>query len=212
VPILIAVLLALLAAPLATAADEPIAAPVDELGSILLAFGDHLRSHPLAGAEDLYKLLHQSVFGPGHAIPSREAAQAYLERELAGLAAPLADEPRCEALGGEPPLVRVNLRPFAAAGGDSEALLDELVAEANQPRGNAELMARVLDLAVRYLGCAGRGELAPELERLGAELAPKGYPAIHHSELYREAYRPAYRVVGAERAAARGWCREDAER
>jgi hypothetical protein len=212
VPILIAVLLALLAAPLAAAADEPIAEPADPLAGIMLAFGDHLRSHPVAGAEDLYKLLHQSVFGPGHAIPSREAARAYLERELAGLAAPLAEEPRCEALGGDPPLVRVNLRPFAAAGGDPEALLDELVAEANRPRGSAELMARVLDLAVRHLGGAGRGELAPELERLAAELAPKGYPAIHHSELYRETYRPAYRVIGAERAAARGWCGEEGDR
>ncbi|MCU0233750.1 MAG: hypothetical protein MUE90_06950, partial [Thermoanaerobaculales bacterium] len=126
-PILIAVLLALLAAPLAAAADEPIAEPADPLAGIMLAFGDHLRSHPLAGAEDLYKLLHQSVFGPGHAIPNREAARTYLERELAGLAASLAEEPACEALGGDPPLVRVNLRPFAAAGGDPEALLDELV-------------------------------------------------------------------------------------
>jgi hypothetical protein len=25
----------------------------------------------------------------------------------------------------------------------------------------------------------------------------KGFPAVHHSAVYEEAYRPAYRVVGA---------------
>jgi len=207
-----AMILILLVGSTAAAGENPAAAPSDELGGIMVAFGEHLAGHPLAGAEDLYKLLHQAVFGPGHAIPNREAARAFLGQELAGLEAPDESEPRCEPLGGDPPLVRVNLRPFAAAGGDPEALLDELVAEVNRPRGSAELMARVLDLAVRYLRCAGRGELSPELERLGVELAARGYPAIHHSELYREVYRPAYRVIGAAGADAHGWCREDAKR
>ena len=63
-----------------------------------------------------------------------------------------------------------------------------------------------------WLRCAGREDLSQELETLAAELADKGYPAIHHSESYREAYRPAYRVVPAEYAEAHGWCVEALER
>jgi len=54
---------------------------VEDVGNIMVAFGAHLDDHPLAGAEDLYKFLHQAVYGPGHAIPNREAAAAWLERE-----------------------------------------------------------------------------------------------------------------------------------
>ena len=197
-------LAALAAAPLAVATEEP--PPPDPVGSIMLAFGEHLESHPLAAAEDLYKLLHQAVYGPGHAIPDREAAAAWLERELAGLGPPLDNDPRCEPLGGSPPLVRVNLRPFAAAGGDAEALLDAFVATANEHPPNDATMTTVLDLAARWLPCAGRGALAPELRALAAEMAAEGYPAIHHSDIYREAYHPAYRVIAADLAAAKGWC------
>jgi hypothetical protein len=198
--------------PFATFASEPEDPPVEAVGSIMVAFGEHLEGHPLAAAEDLYKFLHQAVFGPGHAIPDRQAAAAYLERELAGLGPPLENEPRCEPLGGDLPLVRVNLRPFVADGGDAGALTDTFVATANRHRTDDEEMATVLDLAARWLPCAGRGEQVSELRELAAEMAAQGYPAIHHSEIYREAYRPAYRVVDADDAVARGWCGETFER
>jgi hypothetical protein len=91
-------------------------------------------------------------------------------------------------------------------------LIDAFVASANQHRSTPELMTTVLDLAVRWLPCAGRGTLVPELRALAADMAAEGYPAIHHSEIYREAYKPAYRVVSADRAAAHGWCEPDTSR
>jgi hypothetical protein len=205
------VAIAVAAASAGASASDP-APPADPVGSIMLAFGEHLESHPLAAAEDLYKLLHQAVYGPGHAIPDREAAAAYLERELAGLGPPLDNEPRCEPLGGSPPLVRVNLRPFTAAGGDADALLDAFVATANEHPPDPATMTTVLDLAARWLPCAGRGALAPELRALAAEMTAEGYPAIHHSDIYRDAYHPAYRVIAAELAAAKGWCGESFQR
>ena len=41
-----------------------------------MAFGDHLDTHPHARGDDLYKFLHQTVYGPGHAIPNRQAADS----------------------------------------------------------------------------------------------------------------------------------------
>jgi hypothetical protein len=186
--------------------------PVENVGTIMVAFGAHLDDHPLAGAEDLYKFLHQAVYGPGHAIPNREAAANWLEREVEGLGPPLDSEPTCESLGGEPPLVRVNLRPFVARGFDTDQLLEAFIASANQERGGSRRMEFVLALAVSYVQCAGRGELAPELKALSAEMAEKGYPAVHHSEAYAEAYQPAYRVVDEALATKHSWCDETLKR
>lgn len=179
---------------------------VENVGTIMVAFGAHLDDHHFAGADDLYKFLHQAVYGPGHAIPNRKTTAAWLEREIDGLGLPLEGEMTCEALGGEPPLVRVNLRPFVARGADADQLLESFVASANLARGSSRRMEVVLALAASYVQCAGRGELAPELKTLTAELAEQGYPAIHHSEAYVEAYRPAYRVVDEALAAQHAWC------
>ena len=179
---------------------------VENVGSIMVAFGAHLETHPLADADDLYKFLHQAVYGPGHAIPNREVATTWLEREIENLSPLIEGELQCEALGGEPPLVRVNLRPFVAIGGSADLLLDAFIASATLERGSPRRMGIVLSLASSYVQCAGRGELAPELKILAAELAEKGYPATHHSEAYIEAYAPAYRVVDEVLAAEHGWC------
>jgi len=189
-----------------TSGSEPEQPPVENVGTIMVAFGAHLDGHPFAGADDLYKFLHQAVFGPGHAIPNREAAAAWMEREIENLGPPLERELPCEALGGEPPLVRVNLRPFISKGGDPDLLLDAFVSSANTDRGSPRRMMTVLSLAASYVQCAGRGDLAPELKALSAELAAADYPAIHHSEAYVEAYKPAYRVVEEALAAEHGWC------
>jgi hypothetical protein len=186
--------------------SEPELQPVENVGTIMVAFGAHLDGHSFAGAEDLYKFLHQAVYGPDHAIPNREAAATWLQREMEGLVPPLDGETPCEALGGEPPLVRVNLRPFVANGGDPDLLLDAFVSSANSERGSSRRMKTVLNLAASFVQCAGRGELAPELKTLTAELAEKGYPAIHHSEAYVQAYKPAYRVVDEALASKHGWC------
>lgn len=193
------------AAATAAASDQrPEAA--EGVGNIMVALGEHLDDHPHACAQDLYKFLHQAVYGPGHAIPNPQAAAMYLERELADLGPPLEREASCEILGGEPELVRVNLRPFVAAGGNPELLLDAFVASADTGRGNTQRMQFVLRLASSWLRCASRPDLSQDLEILAADLAENDYPAIHHSDDYREIYRPAYRVVTAGAAEAHGWC------
>jgi hypothetical protein len=103
-------------------------------------------------------------------------------------------------------LVRVNLRPFVANSGDPDLLVDAFVSSANQQRGSSRRMDVVLSLAASYVQCAGRDELAPELKALNVTLAEAGYPAIHHSEAYVEAYKPAYRVVDGSIAAQHAWC------
>ncbi len=189
----------------AVAADQSVSNAVESL-----AFD--LADRPESEAADLYKFLHQAIFGPGHAIPDRTAAMSFMTDEIEGLGAPLPGEEPCRTLGGDPILVRVHLRPFVADGGDPEALVEAFVATAEQVHGSPNQMTEAIALVVKWLHSDRLQELATELEKLGRDLAKHDYPAIHHSAAYSEAYKPAYRVVAAGLAAPHGWCSATLER
>ena len=159
---------------------------------------EHLARYPLAAAQDVYKFTHQSVFGPAHAIPSKEGARRYLDEEIAALPPGPAGEPPADVLGDDPPLVRLNLRPWVAAGFDAGALVDAFAATAGDVTGEPQEMARRLETAVTVLRGLGRAGDADELAALTSEQAAAGFPALHHSDAYRAAYAPAYRVVSPE--------------
>ena len=112
----------------------------------------------------------------------------------------------CEALGGDPAMVRVHLRPYVREGRDVSDLLDALVASTVGTNGDPEAMRRALDAAAVWLRRNGRTATADDLDRLRDETEPRGFPAVHHSEAYRAAYHPAYRVVLDQIAHENGWC------
>lgn len=153
-----------------------------------------LGRYPEMRAEDVYKLAHQATFGPAHLITDEAAARRYLLAEL-GVVAPDPGSPLVEPLADEPRLVRVNLGPFKASGGDPEVLLRALVATAASVHGEATAMRGRLDAALEVMRAGGRADEAERLRALGAELEVRGFPAGHHSEAYTRSYRPAYRVV-----------------
>jgi hypothetical protein len=151
------------------------------------------------GIEDLYKLLHQAYLGPGHAIPSREAAESYLRREWEGLGATRASEPLIETLAEGAPFVRVHLRPFRDRGGTVDSLLEAFLRSASTQTDSVSF-ARAWTLARERIA---RGEIHLSLagyDSLDALTRPLGYPAIHHSECYTVKTEPAYRVVAAREA------------
>jgi hypothetical protein len=186
------------------AAADPTPVPVPRAQATALA--DELRLHPEAAADDAYKFLHQGVFGPGHAVDDRRSAERLLDQEIAGLAPSAVDDPLCQPLAGSTPMARIHLRPFLAADEDPKALLDVFVASAAVAAGGVADMDAALTAAVAALAKDGQWGLAGELETLGSGLAAGGYPAVGHSERYRNAFKPAYRVVVLELARAKGWC------
>lgn len=162
--------------------------------------------HPKSEAEDIYKFLHQALYGPGHAISSLDAAALLLEQEVQEMGPLERAEPFCTVLGGDPILMRVNLRLFVAEGRDLERLLGAFAATAEAIHPDPAQMQLAVSLAVEFLQSVGSTQLADQLEQLEKELRPQGYPAVHHSQTYREAYEPAYRVVTASSANRLGWC------
>ena len=164
-------------------------------------------------AQDIYKLVHQGVFGPGHSIASAAHARRTLREEMAALEVPSPkskvrsqSEPEFEPIEPGGRLVRVNLRPMLGMrdeGGkgkvregraDAEWLANALVESGRRVKGEPEQMKRRLAAAVRWCR-KNLPRQAAELERMAARAAESGYPALHHSPAYSRAYRPAYRVV-----------------
>ncbi len=174
--------------------------------SALQALAFNFGSHPASQAEDIYKGLYQAIFGPGHAIPDPEAAEQYLMEEVSGLGPQMVGERPCLAMGGEPKIVRVNLRPFVARGHDLAALLAAFVASADEVHGTPAEMEQALEITETWLQSIGEVDKADGLGRLRTKMAKTGFPAIHHSQSYQMTYFPAYRVVTALHAEEHGWC------
>ena len=143
---------------------------------------------------DAYKLLHQATLGSEHAMPSREMAAQWLVREIATLPGGPA-EPLVDTLGQDGRFARIHLRPFLAAGGVPDSLLNAFVRTAQEATRDTAQLSCALE-AVRQM-TAGHETSWPadSVDRLFGEARAAGYPAMHHSETFESAYHPAYRVV-----------------
>ena len=181
------------------------------LSSLPAVLAWHCQRYPLLRAQDIYKLVHQGVFGPGHMVASAARATRMLRDEMAALEVLSSKfkgrsrtESEFEPLDPRNQLVRVNLRPLAATQckvqgekrktQDTGWLVEALVESGRRVKGDPEQMKRRLAAAVRWCR-KNLPKQAVELERMAARAAESGYPALHHSPAYSRAYRPAYRVI-----------------
>ena len=157
----------------------------------------HLARYPAMQLDDIYKLLHQAALGPGHAVDNPAAARQRLDQELAALGEAPA-EPLQDIISPDGRLGRVHLRSYLATGGNPDALHRAFVETANSYPASPDKLAK-------FCGCLGdlaaAGGIPFARENVLAyfeKIARDGYPAIHHSEAFRSAYRPAYRVVAID--------------
>ena len=149
---------------------------------------EHIRSHPVLELQDIFKFLYQRHMGPGHAIPEETVARERLIREWEQTA-PDPELPLYELLGGG--MARLNLAPCRAGGFRPDHVLALFLQTActfvADPAGLREDLARLPDIPLPF----PQDETAGAVERYLAA----GCPAISHSETYRKAWSPAYRIV-----------------
>lgn len=157
------------------------------------ALRQHCERYPKLQVTDLFKFLYQSSFGCEHLVSDIASAKAYIEKE-AESACPTVGEP-VEPLDGDYCRVHLEyLRKGLCA--DTFATLFVLSAE-HVEDGKARLEEK-LDL---LLEMAQAGELPfseTEVEKALEKWRGEGYPACHHSEVFRAAYAPAYRLMKQE--------------
>src|SRR6478735_8598706 len=150
--------------------------------------------HPLMEPQDLYKLLHQAAMGSAHAIDDTAGVRRWMEQELTTMGDRPID-PLIDTLAPDGSVVRVNLRPWVAAGRSTDSLLASFIRSAATIPQDTIKLGHYLEVAdsmvgegsVPFDGAGGRALVARERR--------EGFPAVHHSPSYEMAYHPAYRVV-----------------
>ena len=156
----------------------------------------HFDKYPQMQPQDAVKLIYQQEFGPGHLIRDEKKALEFLRQELASAGEPLSGETLYESIGNG--LCRLNLRPCKAKGIPAEDILRLFLETANGIQGEKKRFT----VGIRVLQRLAEEEETPfDPIALDIFLAkyPKTCPAVHHSEAYRLAYQPAYRVVSQKR-------------
>jgi len=148
--------------------------------------------------EDAYKWIYQATRGGEHAAPDREMASNWLDEEWKTLARPNGGEPLWQPLCRDGSIGRLNLRPYKYEGGDPDDLVDAFVAGADGFKGTAtDFLEAWNELGKRLEKRSAGGLDHKKWKALDAEMKKQGYPAVHHSQKYGEAFHPAYRILPA---------------
>ena len=154
----------------------------EEIGRCL---GEQKKRYPLMDEEDVVKLVFQGMLGVGHLVSSEEDALAWLRKEMDGLV-PDMEEPLAEKISTY--WIRVNLRAAKAMERSAEELAYQLFRSA-QMKPLPFTRRDVYDFCMKLDG------FDPEKMKAAAGQVLDDNWLPRHSETYRQAYAPAYRVM-----------------
>ena len=153
----------------------------------------HSRRYPKMQVQDAVKLLYQSEFGGGHMILDEANSLLWLEEEWRDIKT--APGEVTEQIGGG--LCRLHLAPLKNTGLSAATINRLFVNTAKEVQGTSERIDRKLET---FRQCCREGVFcftAEEAESYLQIYCARGCPAVHHSEIFRALYAPAYRVVQA---------------
>ncbi len=164
----------------------------------------HLQRRPRMQAQDCYKLLYQREFGCGHLAPTLETAVAGLQSEAVQAAelngtAQLAERAADNTLPGTAEPIGNGLCRIYLDGVWSKEALRLLgrifCASARTHAGDSARFAAALRLLAHWAQGVLPGTELLALQQIQSTAAANGFFAVHHSQAYRDAYAPHYRVV-----------------
>ena len=141
------------------------------------------KRYPLMNEEDVVKFAFQGMLGVGHLISSEEDAVKYLQEEMSGLE-PDHEEPYIEKIS--PDWLRMNLRA-AKARGIREADIAWMLCRSAQRKPLSFTRQNVYNFCVKLDG-------SEQMKQAAAKILDENW-LPGHSQQYREAYHPAYRVL-----------------
>ena len=141
------------------------------------------KRYPLMNEEDVVKFAFQGMLGVGHLMASEEQALEYMKKEMDAVEAD-PEEPLVEKISTE--WIRLNLRAAKARGKTAEELVFPLCCSAKM-KPLSFTRQNVYNFCVKLDGSEAMKAAAEKV--LDENWLPR------HSEKYREAYAPAYRVM-----------------
>ena len=171
-----------------------------------LAIREQLSGFPESRAQDFYKSFCQDYLGPEHLIPDPTAAANYLKDELRTYQEDL-DSARYDApeltyypVGDQGNYVRVDLSVILEGLVGEETFLDAFVRSANEGKKDQEKeWGRKWEEIAQILR-KDHAEI-PELDKdLGTldSLMAEGHYIMLHSQAFRDAYHPHYRIIARD--------------
>jgi len=161
--------------------------------------GEHQKSKKDFAVQDAYKLIYQCVFGVAHILDNQEMAKKYLESEIESIiASDKIDLIENISLSGE--IVRLNLQPYKFQSGDTELLFQAMLRSAQEICGSQKEFLKLWNVFKQAVLDNKLNFSLEELKKFDTKVKSQNYPAMHHSENYRVANKPAYRVLRKEDA------------
>ena len=152
----------------------------------------HARKYPMMEPTDAVKLIYQNVFGGGHLIRDPEACRNALQREYENTPQD-SHAPLLESIGNG--MVRVMLNAVDGNDYGIRQLGDDFIHSSEEHTGNLKGFLIKLEILRKVTAEGAFSFASEELEDYLEEYKKAGYPMVSHSEQYRQAYKPAYRVV-----------------
>jgi len=150
--------------------------------------------HPKAQLQDYYKLFFQDAFGPGHIIKDKTSAEKYLRTELEGSS--IFEEINYQEIGYINESYRVNINVINKGIISFDDFLDAFIKSADMENKitDAEWLAIWEEIQKQiFLMKIPINDRRQQIDSL-LELI-KNKQLVSHSNVYRVAYSPHYRIL-----------------
>lgn len=154
----------------------------------------HWETYPLLQIQDIFKFLYQSTFGCEHMIIDKEKVIDYIRQEYQS-AKTFDKYNTVEELDGN--FCRVNLS-ILNSGLSAKTLGGLFILSSTKNADTKEALINKLDTVK---GLINEGLLPFTKEDFEIELRKwedNGFPAVHHSDIFRNNYKPSYRVISKD--------------
>ena len=152
----------------------------------------HAQKYPKMQPTDAVKLLYQNEFGGGHLVSNPQKSLEFILAEY-GRTPQRKDLPLAEKIGNG--ILRVSLSALDGYGLSCQTLNDIFVKSSALVAGNISSFKEKLEILKALTEEGVFAFSAQELSEYLCAYERAGFPAVSHSELYRQAYSPAYRIV-----------------
>lgn len=152
------------------------------MNSFIETLKNHLKKYPLMQDEDIYKLAYQFYYGPAHFIKDKNSAYQYLLDEAKEYSV---EEIIFEEVGDYYRCYLINDLEYLSS------LFEAFYLSAKEKEQPLDGFIDILNEICAY---------RPSFSSFVNKMKEVNYPAISHSQIYRNNYHPHYRLINKKYA------------
>ena len=165
---------------------------------LLKLITSHFNRYPHIQIQDIYKLIYQGTMGVDHYLQNSETFEERLTTEMEKVQAD-GSLPLWEAIRPDGKLARLNLAACKAKTCDVAGLATLCYWTANLFRGNLEDLKTAWNTFQRLCHSHRIQKFKlDEVDQFSRQIEKNKFLPMHHSDIYQQTYKPAYRLIGRE--------------